>query len=58
MKKSEYAQFLTEEMMKHMHMTKQEKQEKRQTRPSKKTSSYWFGILPVALKMLKKPRNR
>ncbi|MCP3025702.1 YqzE family protein [Halobacillus sp. A5] len=57
MKKSEYAQYLTEEMMKHMHMTKQEKLEKKQTKPSKKSSSYWFGLLPFALKMLKKRRR-
>ncbi|WP_101844273.1 YqzE family protein [Halobacillus sp. Marseille-P3879] len=57
MKKSEYAQFLTEEMMKHMHMTKQEKKEQKQTKQSKKNSAYWFGLLPFALKMLKKNRR-
>ncbi|GGF08153.1 hypothetical protein GCM10010954_03230 [Halobacillus andaensis] len=57
MKKSEYAQFLTEEMMKHMHMTKQEKIEKKQAKVSKKSTSYWFGLLPFALKMLRKRRN-
>ncbi|MFG6148538.1 YqzE family protein [Halobacillus sp. B23F22_1] len=57
MKKSEYAQFLTEEMMKHMHMTKREKMEKKQAKVSKKSTSYWFGLLPFALKMLRKRRN-
>ncbi|MCP3030296.1 YqzE family protein [Halobacillus sp. A1] len=58
MKKSEYAQYLTEEMMKHMHMTKEEKLEKKHSKPSKKSSSYWFGVIPFALRMLRKKRKK
>ncbi|UOR12327.1 YqzE family protein [Halobacillus amylolyticus] len=54
MKKNEYVQFLTEETLKYMHMSKQEKLDRRVERPSKRSSSYWFGILPFALKIMKR----
>ncbi|WP_173916163.1 YqzE family protein [Halobacillus sp. Marseille-Q1614] len=58
MKKSEYAQFLTEEMIRHMHMTKEEKMEKKQAKPSKRSTSYWFGLLPFALKMIRRKNKK
>ncbi|UOQ95589.1 hypothetical protein MUO14_01600 [Halobacillus shinanisalinarum] len=35
-------------------MSKQEKLDRRVERPSKRSSSYWFGILPFALKVMKR----
>ncbi|WP_079530264.1 YqzE family protein [Halobacillus hunanensis] len=58
MKKNEYVQFLTEEMMKYMHRTKQEKHDRKIQRTSKGSSSYWFGIIPFALKMMKRRWQR
>ncbi|WP_082233854.1 YqzE family protein [Halobacillus massiliensis] len=56
MKKSDYAQFLTEEMLKHMHMTKEEKLEKKQLKS--KGSSHWFGLLPLAIKMIRRKNKK
>lgn len=57
MNQNDYVKFLTEEMVKYMHMSKEEKQKRKEAKPSKKSSFYWFGILPFALKMFKRKRK-
>lgn len=54
MNRNDYVKYLTEEMVKYMHLSKQEKEQRKAAKPSKKSSSYWFGMIPVALKMFKK----
>ncbi|MGP4061729.1 YqzE family protein [Halobacillus litoralis] len=57
MKQNDYVKFLTEEMVKYMHMSKEEKKQKKEKKPSKKSSFYWFGMVPMALKMFKRKRK-
>ncbi|ELK46237.1 YqzE family protein [Halobacillus sp. ACCC02827] len=57
MDKNDYVKFLTEEMVKYMHLSKEEKRLRKEEKPSKKSSSYWFGILPFAWKLFKRKRR-
>ncbi|RWZ60093.1 YqzE family protein [Halobacillus fulvus] len=57
MNRNDYVKYLTEEMVKYMHLSKQEKQERKADKPSKKSSFYWFGVLPLAIRMLKRRLN-
>ncbi|WP_226582981.1 YqzE family protein [Halobacillus litoralis] len=57
MNQNDYVKFLTEEMVKYMQMSKEEKKQRKELKPSKKTSSYWFGMIPLALKMFKRKRK-
>ncbi|MBA2173615.1 YqzE family protein [Halobacillus locisalis] len=54
MDRNDYVKFLTEEMVKYMQLSKQEKKERKARKPSKKSSFYWFGVLPLAIKMMRK----
>ncbi|UOQ42538.1 YqzE family protein [Halobacillus salinarum] len=58
MKSDDYVKYLTEEMLKYMHMTKEEKQQRKAAKPSKKSTSYWFGLVPLALKMWRRNRKK
>ncbi|SFF54208.1 YqzE-like protein [Halobacillus alkaliphilus] len=54
MDRNDYVKYLTEEMVKYMQMSKQEKKQRKAAKPSKKSAFYWFGIIPFALRMIKK----
>lgn len=54
MDRNDYVKFLTEEMVKYMQLSKEEKKERKAQKPSKKSSLYWFGVLPIAIKMFRK----
>ncbi len=54
MNSNDYVKFLTEEMVKYMQLTKAEKRQRKAEKPTKKSSYYWFGLLPVALRMFKR----
>ncbi|TGB04320.1 YqzE family protein [Halobacillus salinus] len=54
MDRNDYVKFLTEEMVKYMQMSKEEKKDRKAKKPSKKSSLYWFGVLPIAIKMFRK----
>ncbi|WP_181350092.1 YqzE family protein [Thalassobacillus sp. CUG 92003] len=49
---NDYVKFLTEEMVKYMHMSKEQKQARKAEKPSRKKTYHWFGVLPLALRML------
>lgn len=57
MNRNDYLKYLTEETVKYMHLSKNEKENRKAAKPSKKSSLYWFGVVPVAIKMFKKKRK-
>ncbi|ARI77075.1 YqzE family protein [Halobacillus mangrovi] len=54
MDRNDYVKYLTEEMVKYMQLSKKEKEKRKAAKPSKKSSSYWFGMIPLALKMIRR----
>ncbi|MCA1023016.1 YqzE family protein [Halobacillus litoralis] len=57
MNQNDYVKFLTEEMVKYMQLSKEEKKQRKQEKPSRKSSVYWFGLIPLAIRMFRRKRK-